>query len=627
MVVVAVIAVLLIVGLWDGLSNWGKVYGNVSINGMNVAGMNEQELRSSLESTFGERIAGTEITMDAENTSEDEAADDTLEVFDERDVLAQMVAAEYSDTTTSWSATTESLNASLPYDSVIEEAMAAGRGGGPFGRLALMLSPADIPLDVDIDSSAVETIAANIDRALGDTRVDATVLVEDGEARVLPGHDGEMVDRDWLTSKLKESLMSEAKEVSFTVNVEPTPSRTTTEQAQQTCDAINHALQSTATFKYHDLGWTADGNSLSQWTKVLVAKDGDGYALKPVIDRATATEQLVEGLGATVSADDVVVSFENTGEDILVRTSGTGVIPEISPALSTLEESLYGTGGIAWNAGANQALTIDIGESNAPESMTFDEALGLGLITVIGEYSTTFSNDEGTENRNHNIKLAADLLNNSIVSANGGSWSFNETSGDTNLDPPFASAGSIVNGEFVESIGGGICQVATTVFNAVYEAGLDIDQRWNHTIFIASYPEGRDASVNYPDRDLVWSNPLPSDVLLKMSYTDTSVTAQLYGVYTGYRVESEEGEWEHGAAYQTTFETDSSLSSGQSYIKTYGEDGSSFSVTRRVYDKDDHLISENTFYSNYPAKNQVYVVGPGTDTSAFVNNSSSDYSY
>ena len=101
----------------------------------------------------------------------------------------------------------------------------------------------------------------------------------------------------------------------------------------------------------------------------------------------------------------------------------------------------------------------------------------------------------------------------------------------------------------------------------------------------------------------------------------------LYGVYTGYRVESEAGEWEHGASYQTTFETDSSLASGQSYIKTYGEDGSSFSVTRRVYDKDNQLISENTFYSNYPAKNQVYVVGPGTDTSALVNNSSSNSSY
>ena len=64
--------------------------------------------------------------------------------------------------------------------------------------------------------------------------------------------------------------------------------------------------------------------------------------------------------------------------------------------------------------------------------------------------------------------------------------------------------------------------MATTVFNAVYEAGYPIERRNNHSLYIASYPEGRDAAIAYPDIDLVWRNDTESDVLLRMSYTNRS---------------------------------------------------------------------------------------------------------
>ena len=64
----------------------------------------------------------------------------------------------------------------------------------------------------------------------------------------------------------------------------------------------------------------------------------------------------------------------------------------------------------------------------------------------------------------------------------------------------------IINGELQNGIGGGVCQVSTTVFNAAYEVGLPIDARTNHALYISHYPLGRDATVNYPDLDLRFSN-------------------------------------------------------------------------------------------------------------------------
>ena len=287
----------------------------------------------------------------------------------------------------------------------------------------------------------------------------------------------------------------------------------------------------------------------------------------------------------------------------------------MTPAIDQLEEALYGANGIAWNMNTPaEPVRIEIAESDAPAALTLDQAVELGIVSVIGEYTTEFSNYEGTENRNHNIKLVADILDNGIIEANGGKWKFNDRSGDTNEAAGFWAAGSIIEGEVVDSIGGGICQVATTIFNAVYEAGLPIDMRFPHQLYIASYPPGRDASVSYPDLDLWWTNDLPSDVVLDLSYTDTTVTARLYSVYTGYTVESQAGNWEEGAKYVVKFEEDPEMAKGESYVKTPGEDGSFISVTRIVKNEAGEVISDQVFDSQYDAKDEIVVIGPGTDT-------------
>lgn len=85
--------------------------------------------------------------------------------------------------------------------------------------------------------------------------------------------------------------------------------------------------------------------------------------------------------------------------------------------------------------------------------------------------------------------------------------------GEANEEAGFQAAHAIINGEYDDAIGGGICQVATTVFNAVYEAGYPVTERRNHSLYISSYPTGRDAASAYPDLDLTWVNDGTSDVL------------------------------------------------------------------------------------------------------------------
>jgi vancomycin resistance protein YoaR len=243
--------------------------------------------------------------------------------------------------------------------------------------------------------------------------------------------------------------------------------------------------------------------------------------------------------------------------------------------------------------------------------MTIESAMDYGIITKISSYETEYT--EGTENRNTNIHLAADLINNSIVKADGGVWSFNDTTGECNEEKGFKGAGAIVNGEIVDDVGGGICQVATTVFNAVFESGLPVDSRTNHSLYIASYPAGRDAAVDYPDLDLIWHNDTNCDVLLQTSWTDTTVTVDLLGVDPGYTVESQEGEFKEGAKHGVRTEVDNKLEKGETEVKQSGVDGSSITVTRTVKDSAGNVVRTDRFDSVYDAQDEVILVGPDTD--------------
>ena len=94
----------------------------------------------------------------------------------------------------------------------------------------------------------------------------------------------------------------------------------------------------------------------------------------------------------------------------------------------------------------------------------------------------------------------------------------------------------IINGEVQTGLGGGVCQVSTTVFNAAYEAGLPITARTNHALYISHYPLGRDATVDYPDVDLKFVNDTPHWLLLRTFVGSDSLVVTLYGTPQHRRV-------------------------------------------------------------------------------------------
>ena len=193
--------------------------------------------------------------------------------------------------------------------------------------------------------------------------------------------------------------------------------------------------------------------------------------------------------------------------------------------------------------------------------------------------------------------------------APGATFSFNQTTGARTAEKGFREAPVIINGELQTGLGGGVCQVSTTVFNAAYEAGLPIVSRTNHALYISHYPQGRDATVNYPDTDLKFTNDTGNWLLLRTWVGSSSLTVALYGTPVHRRVVSETAPLAVTGAAPTKRIFDPALLVGQRVVEESGEPSRSTRVRRRVYDAKGKLLYDTTFYSSYRGEATVVRVG------------------
>ncbi len=151
----------------------------------------------------------------------------------------------------------------------------------------------------------------------------------------------------------------------------------------------------------------------------------------------------------------------------------------------------------------------------------------LGLINlVIGEFSTAFNPE--MKGRNTNIAIAASKINSCLLMP-GDEFSFNGRTGPTGVAEGYQDAPVIVNGELVPGVGGGVCQVSTTLYNAVIRSNLDIITRRNHSLSVAYVPLGHDAAVAYNSLDLKFRNSLSFPVYIESFVYGNRVYARLYG--------------------------------------------------------------------------------------------------
>lgn len=227
---------------------------------------------------------------------------------------------------------------------------------------------------------------------------------------------------------------------------------------------------------------------------------------------------------------------------------------------------------------------------------------------VLGRtYKTTYS--AGDKNRNTNIEIAARTVN-GIILMPGETFSYNGILGDTTADKGYKPAGAYLNGEVIQSYGGGICQVSSTIYNAVLYANLQVDERYNHTYLSGYVPAGLDATVSYGSKDFKFTNNRNYPIKLVCTAGNGTITATIYGIKQDDDCEVElQSVVTSYISPKVKYEKTNTLNEGVEKVKQAGSSGCKCTVYRTLK-RNGEQISKDVLHNDiYSAKQKIILKG------------------
>ncbi len=371
-------------------------------------------------------------------------------------------------------------------------------GFGPvrgFRRLHTRIFGEEIAPRVTVFNGALEYQLDQIARAVDRPHVEASLRRRGLRIEVVPARRGQSLQRETVAAEIVRALGSFERRGQVPLTVAGDTPKVTAAMLAPAARRARLALSAPVRLTHGETVWR-----LPRWriAKLLsLPKDGG----RNVAIAGTDADRWFAALARRVDRAPVDAGFAVSGGGVRVVPSKTGLGLDVPATARAIAAAAFSP------TGRTAALAV----STTQPGRTTREAKAMGITGVVGSYTTTYG---GTPGRLHNVQLVSQLIDDTLI-APGKVFSFNQTTGERTPEKGFQSAPVIINGELQNGIGGGICQVSTTVFNAAYEAGLSIEERTNHALYISHYPLGRDATVNYPDLDLKFKNDTGRWLLLR----------------------------------------------------------------------------------------------------------------
>lgn len=259
--------------------------------------------------------------------------------------------------------------------------------------------------------------------------------------------------------------------------------------------------------------------------------------------------------------------------------------------------------------GAGDAL--DLASVVVPAEVTAEALRAVDVSAVLGAFETHFSRRGDQHDRARNIEIAASHLD-GVVLGPGETFSFNRAVGDRSEESGFRKAFEIKQGEMVEGVGGGTCQVASTLHAAAFFGGLDVLHRIGHSRPSAYIPMGLDATVVFPSVDLRLRNPHPFPVVLHAKVDDLTLRVEVLGarrlgaVSFGREITSE-------IPFARRVVEDPELRGSHVVLRQYGMPGYAIARTRRLEAAPGRRERETEATETYAMTPEVWEVPPGFD--------------
>jgi len=365
--------------------------------------------------------------------------------------------------------------------------------------------------------------------------------------------------------------------------------------------------------------WQVGTNFIAGLISIIRVDDGNGSAHYDVKANTDPLKAYLTSLAPQLAIDPVNARFmfnESTNQLDILKGSTDGRTLNVDVTLEAVKQALFR------RDNRRVALKFDAQPAKVNSKST---AKDLGITEEIAEATTFFYGS--TPERRVNISVAASKFQGVIIEP-GQTFSFNDTLGDVSPEQGYQSGLVIVGNRTIAGVGGGVCQVSSTVFQAAFFAGFPFKERYAHGYRVGYYESsaalaggtrytgavGLDATVYGPIVDLKFVNDTPYYLLIESIFRDAdrSLTIKFFSTDTG-RVVTKDGPYlsnvvPHGA---TKYTENADLAPGQSRQVDYAVDGVDVHVYRTIRQNGQIVVNHEDFFSHYLPWSAVFEVAPG----------------
>jgi vancomycin resistance protein YoaR len=564
------VAVCLLALLIDSALYYNKVHAGVTISGRAVGGLTRDEATATI----------TRLVKDAQSKP------------------ITLVSGEKT-----WPVVPNDVGTKIDVAGVVSEAMDVSRGSNflvdLFRRFKLHFSDKDVPLRGTVESTMMDKLVAGVAQEIDIPSVNAGLAFDGTTIKVVEGQKGRVVDQAALREGLK-ALLFGLRATKLTVPMEVKEPAIQAEDSQDAVAQATTMISSSVSLKYGDSTWQLTPEQIAAYMDFSAENRGGVSTLVPHLS-AKKMGPFFDKIAATVTKKPVNASFKGDGQQAWVVPAVPGKTLDAASTAEALTAASLKTGG----------RTAEVTVKTTEPDLTTDEAEAMGVTEKLGNFTTKW---EGTPDRQTNVRITTEYATN-VILAPGEVYDFDKQIGPRTEARGYKMAPGIIGAGRLEDVfGGGICQVATTLFNAAFFAGLDIVERKNHSLYIDHYPKGRDATVTADGPNLRFRNDTKHHILVRGASDGINTTFVIYGTDEGRKVSYTTSDFYDVVKREQANFSASWLGPGTTFIKLAGQEGKKIDVIRIVKAKDGTVIHKDTFVSTWKMIPQEVQVGTGTTT-------------
>ena len=567
----------------------GRIFPGVNVAGVDVSGMKPQEAASLVSASVTYPFQGKIALRDGDKT---------------------------------WVATPAQLGLYLDPQTSTRAAFEVGRTGWIADRLRSQFytwySGRDLPPSFLLDERMTYSYLSGLAREIDTPTIEATLDLKGTDVVVHPGQVGRTLDipRSMILVSLQVQTMRDGV-IDLFINESAPMIFDASQQAELARTILSQPL--TLSLPENEAGqagpWTIDQATLASMLAFERVQTNQGMQYQITLKSDPLRQFLTQVAPPLVRQPQGprFIFNDETRQLEVIQNTVTGRELDIEASLQTIQEQL---------SAGNHAVTLIIKYQDPPVT---DQSTGesLGITELVHEETSYFYGSSSS--RVQNIITAASRFHGVLV-APGETFSMASAIGDITLDNGYAEAMIIVGGQTIKGVGGGVCQVSTTLFRAAFFAGFPIAERHAHAYRVYYYEKvagnhinpnfaGLDATVFVPLVDFKFTNDTPYWLLMEtyVNSSKSSITWKFYSTSDGRSVDWQTtGPVNIVPAPAPVYRENPDLPNGTIRQVDWAAEGADVTVNRTVL-RDNQVYFQDTIQTHYEPWEDVFEYGPGTE--------------